>query len=209
MTENKQEVEGLLVPVEQYLEAGIHVGTKLKNGDTNQYIYKKRKDGIYVLDITKINDGIKNILKVIKEYDNEDIVLVATRTYTENAAKKMKKFIKGINIITKRFIPGTFTNIESTHFVEPKIVIVCDPRSEKEAIREADYLGIKVIGLVDTDNLTKGIDYVIPINNKGRKSLALFFWILARELSLKQGNIKNYSEFKIPLSYFEKLDMES
>ncbi len=204
----EENMEGLLIPVEKYLESGIHIGTKLKNGDTSPYIYKKRKDGIYVLDLKKIDSKINEALNLLKKYNNKDILIVATRTYAENALKKMKKFLPDIEIVTKRFIPGTLTNPESKYFKEPEVVLVCDPRSEKEAIKEANYMKIPVIGLVDTDNLAKGIDHVIPMNNKGRKSLALFFWLLTRELMLKNGAIKSYDEFKAPVSYFERLDIE-
>ncbi len=199
---------GFLVPVERYLEAGIHIGTKLKNGDTAEFIYKKRKDGIYILDIHAIDEHMREALQFLKNFDNKDITIVATRAYAQNAAKKLKKFFKDIDIITDRFIPGTFTNPESKHFREPSVVIVCDPRTEKEAIREANYTKIPVVGLVDTDNMTKGIDHVVSMNNKGRKSLALFFWLLARELMLKHGGIKGYDEFKVPISYFERLEIE-
>ncbi len=201
-------IEGLLVPVERYLESGIHIGTKLKTGYTKNFIFKKRKDGIYVIDIKKIDEGMRKAFEEIKKHDLKDILIVATRIYAANAAKKLKQILGDIDVMEKRFIPGTLTNIESKHFREPSLLIVCDPRNEKEAIREAKKLGIPVVGLVDTDNTTEGIDYPVPMNNKGRKSLALFFWLLTRELLLKEGRIKGYDEFKLPVSYFERLELE-
>ncbi len=204
---DEQKYDGLLVPTERYLESGIHIGTKIKTGDTKDFIFKKRRDRIYIIDLKKIDDGIRNALEVLKKYDVKDILIVATRMYAINASRKLKQMLD-IETVEKRFVPGTFTNKESKHFKEPEIVLVCDPRNEKEAIREANMMNIPVIGLVDTDNTTRGLDVVIPMNNKGRKSLALFFWILARELLLKEGKIKSYDEFKLPITYFERLEIE-
>ncbi|RME79962.1 MAG: 30S ribosomal protein S2 [Methanobacteriota archaeon] len=204
----EEKIEGLLLPVERYLESGIHIGTKLKNGETSKYIYKKRKDGIYVLSLEQIDEGIRKALEEVKKYNLKDICIVATRTYAANAATKCKKFLPEISIITKRFIPGTLTNPESRHFMEPGVMLVCDPRTEKEAIREANMTSVPVIALVDTDTLTKGISTIVPMNNKGRKSLGLFFWLLTRELMLKEGKIKGYDEFQVPINYFERFELE-
>jgi small subunit ribosomal protein S2 len=208
MEEQTEVVEGLLLPVEKYLESGIHIGTKLRNADTAKFIYKKRKDGIYIIELKAIDNGIREALNVLKNYDQGQITIVATRVYAANAAKKAQRFLPKLDIITKRFVPGTFTNPESRQFREPECVIVCDPRNEREAIKEASYMRIPIIGLVDTDNSARDINYVVPMNNKGRKSLSVFFWLFVRELLLKEGKIKNYSEFKVPISYFERLDIE-
>ena len=203
------EKEGLLVNLELYLQSGIHIGTKLRTGDMREYVYKRRKDKIYIMDIDKINERIQYAINFITKYPPEEIVIVATRTYAENAAKKLAELVGGVEVISKRFIPGTFTNPELPYFKEPSLVIVCDPRGEKEAIREANMMNIPVLALLDTENSAKGIDFVVPMNNKGRKSLSLFFWILAREFLLKQGKISSYDKFKTPISAFEKLEIES
>jgi len=98
------------------------------------------------------------------------------------------------------------TNLVSKQFREPKLVFVCDPKGEREAIMESAKNGVPVIALCDTDNDTKYVDLVIPINNKGRRSLALVFYILARELMLSQGKISSYDDFQYNISYFERLE---
>ena len=90
-------------------------------------------------------------------------------------------------------------------FMEPKVILVCDPKGEREAISESAKNGVPVISLCDTDNDTKFIDLVVPINNKGKRSLALIFYILAREMLLAQGKIKSYDEFTYDIGYFEQL----
>ncbi len=206
--EKNEEKEGLLVGLEKYLQSGIHIGTKIKTGDMKEFIYKRRKDKIYIMNIDKINERIQLALNTITSYPPEEIVVVATRTYAENAARKMVEMVGGIELITKRFIPGTFTNPKLPYFKEPSLVIVCDPRGEKEAIREANMMNIPVVALLDTENSANGVDLIVPMNNKGRKSLALFFWILTREFLLKQGKIEGYDKFKTPINAFEKLELE-
>ncbi len=205
---NNGEKKSYLVPVEKYLEVGVHIGTKIKTGDSARFIFKRRADGIYIIDIDKIDERIRLAANLLKNYDLKDVLIVATRIYASNAALKMKKLLGDVDVITRRFIPGTLTNPELTHFREPKIMIVCDPRGEKEALREAGMVNIPVIGLLDTDNTAYNIDLAVPINNKGRKSLAMFFWLITRELMLSQGKIKSYDEFKVPLTYFERLELE-
>jgi small subunit ribosomal protein S2 len=207
MMEEEKRNANLMVANEDYLESGIHIGTKIRTGDAKDFVYKKRKDGIYIIDVDKIDSGIRKALDAIKKYETKDILVVATRMYTSNAAHKLKSLFSDINVIEKRFIPGTLTNVKSTHFTEPKIVIVTDPRAEKEALRESNAMRIPVIGLVDTDNVLEGIDHPIPMNNKGRKSLALLFWLISREISMKEGKIKAYDEFKVPISFFEKIEL--
>ena len=204
--ENKRD-NGLLVANENYLESGIHIGTKMRTGDAKGFVYKKRKDGIYIIDVDKIDSGIRKALEAIKKYEPKEVLIVATRMYTSNVAHKLKSLFPDVNVIEKRFIPGTLTNIKSNHFTEPKIVLVTDPKAEKEAVRESNAMQIPVIGLVDTDNILEGINYAIPMNNKGRKSLALLFWLIAREISIKEGKIKAYNDFKVPMSFFEKIEL--
>ncbi len=205
--EEKSNEANLLVSSDTYLESGIHIGTKLRTGDAKVFVFKKRKDGIFIIDVQKVDEGIRAAMNTIKNYEPKDVLVVATRMYTANAANKLKSVLGDINVIEKRFIPGTLTNVRCSQFMEPKVIVVTDPRAEKAAIKEANAMGIKVIGLVDTDNVLQGIDVPVPMNNKGRKSLALFFWMLARELSVKSGKAKSYDDFKVPVSMFERLEI--
>lgn len=100
------------------------------------------------------------------------------------------------------------TNMNVEKFMEPKIVMVCDPKGEHEALIESAKNGVPVIALCDTDNETKFIDHIIPINNKGKRSLALIFYVLSRELMMAQGKIKSYEEFTYDLNYFEQISVE-
>ena len=200
MTEEK---EGMPVKQELFLEAGVHIGTKIRTNDMKEYIFKRRDDGLYILDLRKSAEKIMEAAKLICEYKPEEITVVASRVYSSNPASRFSS-LTGINVIKGRYVPGTMTNIQYKKFIEPKLMIVCDPKGERQALVESKKTGVKVIGFCDTDNDTRNIDLVVPVNNKGKRSLALVFYILTREVMMAQGTIKSYDEFKYDVSYFEQ-----
>lgn len=205
MAEEKEEKVGMLVKQEKYLEAGIHIGTKMRTFDMKRFVFKTRDDGLHILDLKQIDARLREAAKLMAKYKPEDVLVVATRTYSGNAAAKFAA-LTGINLNRGRFIPGTMTNIALKNFMSPKLIFVSDPKNEREAIVEAAKTGVPLIALCDTDNEVKHIDYIVPANNKGRKALALIFYILAREIMLAQGKISSYDQFQYEPSYFEELE---
>lgn len=199
-------MEKISGPVKQdiLLEAGVHIGTKIRTTDMRDFVFKRRDDGLYILDLRKTSDRLLASAKLLAKYPIEDILIVASRIYSGGPASKFST-LTGIPVMKGRFVPGTMTNLTCKKFREPRLVFVCDPKSEREAINESAMNGVPVIALCDTDNETKFVDLIIPINNKGRRSLALVFYILARELMMSQGKISSYDEFQYDLSYFEKI----
>lgn len=193
-----------MIKQEKYLETGIHIGTKLKTIDMGRFIYRTRNDGLYVLDLRKIDERIKLVGKVLAKYEPSDIVVIASRAYSSQAARAFTQ-ITGIKLASGRFIPGAFTNVARDDFSEPKLVFICDPKGERQAVIECGKMGIPTIGLCDTDNFTMFIDWVIPCNNKGRRSLALIFWLLARELAMSKGKISSYDSFEPTFEGFEAI----
>ena len=203
----EEKKESLLVPQERYLEAGVHIGTRFKTIDMKPFIFKMRDDGLYILDLRKIDERIRLAAKMLGKYKPEEILVVASRLYSANAAKKFSD-LTGVKLNKGRFVPGSMTNIALPTFVEPKIILVCDPKGEGEAVREAAKVGVPVVALCDSDNLTNFVDLVVPTNNKGRKALGLIFYMLARELQMSQGKIKSYDEFQYRPEYFERFEEE-
>ncbi|MGV8085627.1 MAG: 30S ribosomal protein S2 [Candidatus Bilamarchaeum sp.] len=195
---------GLPLKQEVFLEAGVHIGTKIKTSDMRDFVFKRRDDGLYILDLRKTVDRLMAAAKLLSKYKPEEITVVASRVYSSNPASKFAA-LTGSNLIKGRFIPGTMTNMTCAGFMEPKVIFVCDPKGEREAVSECAKNGVPVVALCDTDNDTKFIDLVIPINNKGKKSLALIFYILAREMMMAQGKIKSYEEFTHDINYFEQI----
>ena len=176
----------LLIPLDKYLAAGLHIGTQQKTKDMERYIYRVRADGLYVLDVRKTNDRILAAAKFLASFDPDDILVVSTRQYGQAPVKKFGKVI-GAKTIPGRFIPGTLTNPNYAKFIEPKVLVVTDPRSDSQAIIEAKQIGIPVVALCDTENLLGNVDIVLPVNNKGRKAIALVYWLLAREILRQRG----------------------
>ena len=199
------EKSGMPLKQEIFLEAGVHIGTKIKTDDMKRFVFRRRDDGLFILDLRQSAERLVSAAKFMAKYQIEDVLVVASRVYSGNPAAKFS-LISGIPVLKGRFIPGTMTNMTYKGFREPKLLFVCDPKGEREAIAEGAKNGVPIIALCDTDNETKFVDFVIPINNKGKRSLALIFYILAREISLAQGKIKSYDEFKYDINYFEQLD---
>lgn len=194
---------GLPLKQEVFLEAGMHIGTKIRTSDMRDFVFKRRDDGLYILDLRKSVGKLMATAKLLAKYKPEEVAVVASRVYSSNPASKFAA-LTGVSIIRGRFVPGTMTNMTCKGFTEPKLVLVCDPKGEREAVSESAMNGIPVVGLCDTDNETKFIDVIIPINNKGKRSLALIFYLLSRELMLAQGKIKSYDEFPYEINYFEQ-----
>lgn len=194
--------EDLLVPIETYLKAGIHIGSQYKTGHMKPYIYKTRQDGLHVLDIQTVDQRLRLGASFVADYEQGGILVIAGRVYARKPAREFASNI-GAMLSVKRFVPGTLTNPRNPNFVEPDAILVSDPGVDKQAISEAIKTKIPVIALCDTNNLLTNVDMCIPINNKGKKALALTYWLLAREVLLKRGEIKKRSEFKPSLENFE------
>lgn len=192
----------LLIPLDKYLAAGLHIGTQQKTKDMERYIYRVRADGLYVLDVRKTNDRIMSVGKFLSRYDPDDILVVSTRQYGQAPVKKFGE-MTGAKTIPGRFIPGTLTNPNYAKFIEPKILVVTDPRSDSQAIIEAKQIGIPVVALCDTENLLGNVDIVVPVNNKGRKAIALVYWLLARQVLRGNGTIPEDADLDIPPAEFE------
>ncbi|AGN17115.1 MAG: 30S ribosomal protein S2 [Methanobrevibacter boviskoreani] len=192
----------LLIQLDNYLAAGLHIGTQQKTSDMEKYIFRVRSDGLHVLDIRKTDERIQKVAKFLAQYDPQDILVVSTRLYGQAPVKKFGEVI-GCKTIPGRFIPGTLTNPQYHKFIEPKVIVVTDPRSDNQAILEAKQNGIPVVGLCDTENLLSYIDLCIPVNNKGKKAIALVYWLLARQILREKGVIPEDGEIDLEPSDFE------
>ena len=196
-----------LVPLDQYLSAGIHIGTQRKLNDMKKFIYKIRPDGLSVLDVSAIDQRIRAVSTLIANYNPEKVMIVCARDVGKPAVKKFCDLTGTTPIIT-RFMPGSLTNPSYSKYTEPELLFVIDPGADKQALAEALKIGIPVISLCDSNNMTQNIDFIIPCNNKGKKSLSMIFWLLAREVMLKQGKIKKADAFKYTVEEFEDFPEE-
>jgi small subunit ribosomal protein S2 len=178
----------LLTDVETYLKSGVHIGTKFKSGEMRKYVFKKRKDGLIVFNIEVIDKRIRMISKILSQYEAKDIALVCRRLYGQTPIKKFAA-MTGAKAFTGRFVPGTFTNPEARSFHEPKIVILCDPLTDSQALKEATAIHAPIIAITGSESPLINVDIAIPSNNKGRKSLALILYLLTRETLVERKEI--------------------
>lgn len=188
MTEAEMEIElkEPLVPVEEYLAAGVHIGTQQKSKDMMKFIYRVRGDGLYILDIRETDERIKTAAKFLSQFDPSSILVVTSRQYGQYPAKKFAESIGGI-AETGRFIPGMLTNQNLSRYIEPQVLVVTDPIGDAQAVKEAVQCGIPILALCDTNNMTSLVDLVIPTNNKGRKALSMIYFLLTREMLRIRG----------------------
>ncbi len=193
--------QNLLVPTDEYLKSGIHIGTKFKTKYMEKFIYKTRPDGLTVLNIQQIDERIRVAADMLSKYAPEDIVIVSRR---ENGWKAVKMFgkITGVKTFAGRYTPGLMTNPQLKNFLEAKIVFVVDAWPDKNAVLDANKVGIPVIALCDTNNTANYIDLIIPCNNKGKKSLGLLFMIIAQRYMLNRHMIKKPEDFKYKMDDF-------
>lgn len=180
--------EELLLPQDTLLSAGIHIGTRMKTKDMAAFIYRVRPDGLFVLDVKKTDERIRVAAKFLARFEPSRIVSIAARLYGREPVKRFCELTKATPIIG-RFIPGMLSNPLYAGRIEPNVVIVSDPKADAQAVKEAGAIGIPVIALCSTDNEFTGVDLVIPTNNKGRRALAVIYWLLARQILRERGEL--------------------
>jgi small subunit ribosomal protein S2 len=193
--------ESFLLPTKVYLKAGIHIGTKFRTKYMEPFIYKTRPDGLSVLNLQKIDERLRIVSNFISQYEPKDILVVSRR---ENGWKALNKFgeVTGTKVFAGRYPPGILTNPQLETFMEVKLIMVTDSWPDRNAINDAMLMGIPVIALCDTNNQANFIDVVMPCNNKGKKSLGLLFYVLAREFLLKKGIIAKPEDMTATLEDF-------
>ena len=197
-----QNSENLLLPQEILLSAGVHIGTRVKTKDMKQFIYKVRPDGLFVLDMEKMNERIKVAAKFLSRTDLNRVAVASSKRYGRTPVKKFAEVI-GAKAYLGRFTSGSFTNPEYADFFEPDLVIVTDALADSQIVEEAANAGIPVIAFCSTDNNLSNVDLAVPINNKGRRSLAIAYWLLARQLKRELGEISETGDWSVTIENFE------
>ncbi|WP_254534754.1 30S ribosomal protein S2 [Halomarina litorea] len=182
----------LLIPVEDYLAAGVHIGTQQKTKDMERFIHRVRTDGLYVLDVSQTDDRIRTAAQFLSNYTPEQILVASSRQYGRFPAEKFADAV-GARARTGRFIPGTLTNPKYDGYIEPDVVVVTDPIGDAQAVKEAITVGIPVVAMCDSNNSTSNVDLVVPTNNKGRKALSVVYWLLANETLDNRGAEPSYA----------------
>ena len=197
-TESKE----LLIDEDTFLTCGVHIGTKQKSRDMEPYVHKVREDGLRILNVNLTSEKIVEAANFLKEQEPQDVLVVSARQYGWKPAKKFANTC-GFRCIAGRFTPGRLTNPEMRTFIEPKLIILTDPAADAQAFREAINIKIPVIAMCDSNNLTNNVDLIIPGNNKGRRSLALIYWLLSREILRIRGELGADEDLEETIDDFE------
>ena len=195
-------VREFLIPEDVFLTSGVHIGTQQKSSDMRNFIFKVRTDGLYVLNIQLTNERVKYAARFLAQYEPSKVLAVSARQYGQKPVTAFAKTL-GLKVFAGRFIPGTLTNPNLSKYTEPELLVVTDPAADAQALKEAISVGIPVIGLCDANNETRNVDFIIPANNKGRRSLAVVYWLLTRETLKERGAIKDYNEYALAIEEFE------
>ncbi len=190
-TEFEDETD-LLIPVDEYLSSGVHIGTQQKTGHMERFIHRVREDGLYVIDITKTDDRVRTAASFLSDYEPSSVLVTSSRRYGQHPAETFAE-ATGARVRSGRFIPGTLTNPDYEGYIEPDILVVTDPIGDSQAVKEAVTVGIPVIAMCDTNNATNNVDLVVPTNNKGRKALAVVYGLLAEEILDERGVETDYT----------------
>jgi len=195
----QSEIESIKTKI---LSTGIRVGTAVKTKFMVPFITKASPEGLYLIDLDITVNRIQTAAKFLSRVKSEDIIVCSGREY---ANTPIEKFCELTGTVKKlgRFMPGTLTNPSLPYYIEPKLVLISDPQVDVQAITEATNAGIPVIGIANTDNITSKVDLVIPANNRGRKALATTYWLLAREILIQKGELKEGEQIKYEIDDFE------
>ncbi|MDY6788337.1 MAG: 30S ribosomal protein S2 [Candidatus Nanohaloarchaea archaeon] len=197
----------MLMDRDEYLSAGVNVGMRRKVEDMEPFIFKVKNNKLAIIDLEKTDERIETAGKFLSNYDPEDILVVSRKKIGQKPVVKFAE-ATGAQKIFGRFMPGTLTNPNRETFVEPDVVVVTDPIEDRQAIDEAADARIPVVAICDTVNSIEDIDLVIPANNKGARSLALVYNLLAQEYLKNRGEIESADDFEFSIDDFEAEEVE-
>jgi len=190
------------------LATGIRIGTQVRTKTMERFTSRPRPDGLHIIDYSKTLQRIDVAGKFIAFVGPQNVVVYASKDYGKVPVEKFCE-LTGAMPVTGRFMPGTFTNPLYPGHMDAELVVVADPAADTQAIVEAGKMGIPVIAICDTDNITDDVDVVIPGNNRGRKALAAIFWLLARSVLTQSSALGADQQMKYTIDDFETKLTES
>jgi len=187
-----------LVPLDVYERHAVHIGTNQKSADMKQFLDTLQQDssGLHLIDVHQTDARIRVVAKFLSNYETQRILVVSARQYGQRPARKFAQSIAARHIVG-RFIPGTLTNPRLRTYIEPEVILVTDPAADAQALSEAVKSGLPVVAICDANNRLRNVDLALPANNKGRRSLALVYWLLAREILKGRGTVSSDVEWEL------------
>tara|TARA_B100000686_G_scaffold201590_1_gene208500 strand:+ start:2392 stop:3009 length:618 start_codon:yes stop_codon:yes gene_type:complete len=187
-----------LVSLDVYERHAVHIGTNQKSADMKQFLDTMHQDssGLHIIDVNQTDSRIRVVANFLSNFESKRILVVSARQYGQRPARKFAQSI-GAKHIVGRFIPGTLTNPRLRTYIEPEVILVTDPAADMQALSEAVKSGLPVVAICDANNRLRNVDLALPANNKGRRSLALVYWLLSREILKSRGTVKNDMEWEL------------
>ena len=181
-----------------YERHAVHIGTNQKSADMKQFLDTTNQDssGLHIIDVNQTDSRIRVVANFLSKFESSRILVVSARQYGQRPARKFAQSI-GAKHIVGRFIPGTLTNPRLRTYMEPEVILVTDPAADSQALSEAGKSGLPVAAICDANNRLRNVDIALPANNKGRRSLALVYWLLSREILKSRGTVKNDMEWEL------------
>jgi len=193
--------------LKKLLACNVHLGhTNLSSG-MQRYVHSRNDAGNHIIDLRKTWEKLVLAARVITAVDvPSDVCVIGlnqgnAEPIAQRAVMKFGKYT-GAKAIAGTFTPGSFTNQIQSAFREPNVIILSDPIKDHQPLMESSYMNIPVIALVNTHHNLRNIDIAIPCNTESAHSVALIYWLLAREVQRLQGTISRDRDWDVMVDMF-------